>query len=297
MLIVPDNVVIAFLTPFNKIESTVRLEITHKLSLLSKLISSFTNSDGTNEFYKTPACFFRDVPFMSNAVYYYPGQLVANCLFSYDLKVETEEQYMGLYQRVENQEEFTNMRDEVFALDNTDNHYRTSLHDIFTTPEKLELITGKVLFISCCRGSDSYIDDITTEFLYRYESIITFYNMSVCNSPLPAISPKMKSAVSNTKIFIGFKDKTYGKNEAKYVFKPSARNSHDYMLFYDSVLSYKFAPGYTRNANKQRKTIAAGNKFLEEFNKQPNAKKLEYIRNELPTCTQEKQQYLTYYIN
>ena len=282
MLTVPDNVVIAFITPFNKIEATVRKEIHQKLKLLSNIIKSFIDTKKQNDFYKNPACFLRDVPFMSNTVYYYPGQLVANCLFSYDPKKSddnySENLYMGLYNNTQ-----TNMRDEFFVKESDKPEFRTSLLDIFTTPEKLKLISGKVLFISCCRGSDSYIDDITTEFLYRYESIITFYNMSVCNSPLPTISADMSKAISNANIFIKFVDTEKG------VFKPSARNSHDYKLFYDSALSYKFALGYTRNAKKQRHSEnTVGAMFLKGLNKLGDAEKLDYIHNKLNIGTQDK---------
>ena len=87
----------------------------------------------------------------------------------------------------------------------------------------------KIIYINCCRKCDNVLDHITTEFLYRYEHIISFINMMNCS----------KFDETNWDLCSSEALRFIKHIENDYEPKLSANNLSK-NLFFDSALSYSF---------------------------------------------------------
>ena len=232
--VVPDDVIIAFLTPLNKFSAGF------ETSLVFEILETYrTNAN----FLANPACYLRGDNCLQYTIYYYPGQLIPNFDFSFDTSVEWENEELGFFPN--NQDE--NMRYEIFNRD-TDTKYRTNIEQLFAN--KQDFLKNKITYINCCRRCDSYISNISIEFLYRYEHIINYMNISNCD--------EIESDINNDKcpgyIFYGVYDDD----------KFESHNTSGLQYFWDPVLLSTFKSGlvphiheikYADDKTWQKKTL------------------------------------------
>ena len=218
--IVPDNVIIGFITPFNKYlinnSSTNDLLIREVFNITSQETASNPN------FLINPSCSLRYDNCLNQTIYYYPGQLIPNYVFE-----TTSLSKAGFYTDKE-----TNIIDTVFNTEFAFN-YTSSISEIFG--EKYDYIKNKIIYIGSCRKSDIVLSHLATEFLYRYEHIISFINMSQCFS------------FNDTNIITDCKSTNW--LYQKYDLRQGAIsgvNSNTSNLFYDSALSYIFKENYIK---------------------------------------------------
>lgn len=219
ILVVPDNVIIAFIKPLNKYG--YQIDEDHK-----QVVYTLNEYKDNIEFLKNPACYLRNNMCFNNATYYYPGQKILN----YDLSINKNKDInsMGFYNiTTSNKDIPLNIISQLFNTSDNIN-YSITFKDIFT--EKYEMIKNKILFVDCCRKCDRYLNSKQIEFLYRYEHIITYLNMSKCNLELKdksmykCMSDKGKLGIAANTAYIRL----------------------DPNLFYDSALSYDFKDNYTK---------------------------------------------------
>lgn len=162
---VPDDVIIAIPTPLNRSQSS-----NFENEFFFEIMEPYRTDP---EFLKNPACYLRGDNCLQYTIYYYPGQLIPNIELSYDLSIDWERDSMGFYPN--NAQE--NRRDELFNNVKL-TKYSGKLSDLFQN--KLELLKNKIIYINCCRSCDSDISNDEIEFLFRYEHIINYMNISNC---------------------------------------------------------------------------------------------------------------------
>ena len=216
-LVVPDDVIIAFPTPLNKYFYSYL-----KTHNLFEILAPYRTKP---EFLANPACYLRGDNCLMYTIYYYPGQLIPNFSFSYDTSVEWENNEMGYFPNNSHE----NMRGELFGETyDSSKHYTTNIYDLFRE-EKKKLLKNKITYIMCCRKCDSEITNINIEFLYRYEHIITYLNISNC------------SEIESDKNNKSCPEATYAKISSKY--NKLAENPSGHPYFYDSSLLSTFKIG------------------------------------------------------
>ena len=256
-LIVPQNVIIAFITPVNN--------YCYQESDKHKTLLTLLKDYRTNEhFLKNPACYFRNNNCLKNTVYFYPGQLIPNYEFS--IMIGKDIETLGFYTSDE-----TNLRDEIFETTTPIINARlTSLYDLFyIKPEK---INNKIIFISCCRKYDIDFKPEFVEFMYRYEHIITYLNMAKC----AALALDNKQDISCTS------NKTH---HFKYPLYNNAKNTEESKLsglnklFYDSALSYKFNVNSSMSVEKFKYMLNDYSKIPKFNDKNIELKYSEILRN------------------
>lgn len=166
--VVPQNIIIAFTTPFNKYQNIT----TNPLNIINSIFE-ITNYEIQNNssFTSNPACSFRSDNCLKNTVYYYPGQIIPNYDLTFDISRRQEKDF-GFYTDIN-----TNKKEDIFEKGGI-SFYQTSICDIFS--KSIDSIQNKIIYINSCRKCDNVLDHINTEFLYRYEHIITFINIMAC---------------------------------------------------------------------------------------------------------------------
>jgi hypothetical protein len=244
---VPDDVIIAFPTPLNRY-----LIVSFTYNMLFDIIKPYKTN---NDFLKNPACYFRGDNCLQYTIYYYPGQLIPNFIFNINTSISWENKIFGFFP--DNVD--TNQRDILFNK-NTGDKLTTDIKTLFAT--KLELLKNKITYINCCRRCDSYIPNKSIEFLYRYEHIINYLNISSCLS----IDSRVNSKCDETIFTKVEKQNTLSDNNTK----------HPY--FYDPVLLSTFKSSKTVKKHlyldiSQEKWLNA----LENLNKLIGHVQLEYF--------------------
>jgi hypothetical protein len=215
--IVPENVIIAFTAPFNKYQN-IRTNPTKIVNSIFDILQWEIHKN--SNFLNNPACSFRSDNCLQNTVYYYPGQIIPN----YDLTFNSSERMekdFGFYTSKE-----TNNKELIFEQVDVSS-YQTSICEMFN--KSMEAIENKIIYINCCRKCDNVLDHITTEFLYRYEHIISFINMIPCN----------KFDDTNWELCSREDLRSIKHIEDRYEPQLSANNTTKH-LFFDSALSYAF---------------------------------------------------------
>jgi hypothetical protein len=216
-LVVPDDVIIAFPTPLNKYFYSYL-----KTHNLFEILAPYRTNP---EFLANPACYLRGDNCLMYTIYYYPGQLIPNFSFSYDTSDELENEENGYFPN----NSYENMRDELFVEKyDSPKYYATNIFNLFLG-EKKKLLKNKITYIMCCRKCDSEITNINIEFLYRYEHIITYLNISNCS--------EIESDRNNNLC----PEATYAKISSKY--NKLAENDSGHPYFYDSSLLSTFKIG------------------------------------------------------
>lgn len=204
---VPEDVIIAFITPLNKFATDVS----------NKTLFDILNKYKHNQdFLKNPACFLRGNNCFKNTIYYYPGQYIMNVKLSFLLSEITNLEF-GFFPDL--------MDNNLYSFfDKIDEEFYNEIYidTIFTN--YLHLIKNKIIYIYCCRRCDNYIPDLTIEFLYRYEHIITYINLSQCQS----IDLDYNNTCSNV----------YKK--VSHIHNKLSQNNSKLDLFYDPVLLSTF---------------------------------------------------------
>ena len=242
---VPDNVVIAFPTPLNKL-SYDRLNI-------FKILHQFIDDPN---FYRNPACYFRGNTCLKHTVYFYPGQYIPNYILSYNTDIEWEKTELGIYNRV-------GQIDNILFTNTEKNTYETTLKFLFNT--KLSYLENKIIYFSCCRPCDFNIPNNETEFLYRYEHITTYMNISNCIN--------FKGNITK-----GCGADLFYKYDSSGTFAKTANNTKN-KWFFDSALSYTFNPNNIKKltylSSNDSKWLATINKV----NKLTTKKQIEYINH------------------
>lgn len=213
LLVVPDNVIIAFVTPLNKYGY-------QEDNIPERLFSILNKYRNNNNFLKNPACYFRESNCLKNTVYFYPGQLIPNYVFTTNTVKDVK--YHGFYTDDAN----TNLRDIIFT-NIGDNNYYANLYFLFYY--NYDEIKGKIIYIHCCRKCDLDANSSTVELLYRYEHIMTYINMSRClafehNKFTDIECTFNKSNKFNHSLYNNTKNNT----------------TKNLNLFYDAALSYNF---------------------------------------------------------
>lgn len=250
--IVPQNVIIAFTTPFNKYQN-IR---TNPINIINSIfdITKFEQQQNS-EFLSNPACSFRFDNCLKNTVYYYPGQIIPNYDLGFDLS-NPNDAANGFYTDIH-----TNNKELIF--DKFGTSYQTTICELFN--KSLKYIENKIIYINCCRKCDNVLDHITTEFLYRYEHIISFINMMNC-SKFDETNYNLCS--SNDLQFIKHIEDGH---------EPGlASNNIDKHPFFDSAISYAF------KQNSIKKNMYLGSdpvkwkSALEMLNRLSDNDKLEY---------------------
>ena len=236
-LVVPDDVIIAFPTPLNKSQSS---------SFTNQIFFDILEPYRTNPgFLANPACYFRSDNCLMHTIYYYPGQLIPNFKFSYKTSIDWENAEMGFYPNNPHE----NMRDELFSK-GIGTKYSTDIAELFK--DKLEFLKNKITFINCCRSCDSDISNIETEFLYRYEHIITYMNISNCLA--------IESDINNGRC----KDNTFRRS-----LKPHkiAENFSGHSYFYDPTLLSTFKDIKPKKHEYLSKDDTKWNRTIDKLNK------------------------------
>jgi hypothetical protein len=237
ILIVPDNVIIAFITPLNKFSYQRN---TH--DVLLKILSNLTND---NSFLNNPACYMRNDECFEYTNYYYPGQKIINHLFSYNTEKEYEKIYYGLYNSASEKinDFYYNINKDEWGFDKF-----ITLKHIFEDEEKLNIIKNKILYIKCCRKCDLYLDNTKVEFFYRYEHMINYLNMSNCIA-----FDKYKSGYQCD----------YSKYQNDFI--PLKNNIYNPNLFYNSSQSFKLRK-FDSTKTKPDKYLYLSKNILESSN-------------------------------
>ena len=250
--IVPQNVIIAFTTPFNKYPNIK----TNPLNIIDAMFEITNYEIQTNtKFLSNPACSFRSDNCLKNTVYYYPGQIIPNYDLTFNIS-RPEELDFGFYT-----DNTTNNPTAIF--EKMGSFFQTSICDIFN--KSIDAIQNKIIYINCCRYCDNVLDHITTEFLYRYEHIITFINMMDC---LVLDEKNYNLCELDTFQFVKHISDEYEP-------RLSANNTTQNM-FFDSALSFAF------KENTIKKTMYLGSNpekwltTLRILNTLTDTKKLEY---------------------
>jgi len=238
--IVPDNVIIAFTAPFNKyLNSNINSQINAIFDLTSAEIEKDKRGQreypGYNQSFLTnPTCSFKYNECFKNIIYFYPGQFIPNYSLSFNTKNENDK-LTGFYQQKD-----IIIREEFFSNKYVyePNYRYTFINEIFENPEKLKMIKNKIIYINCCRKCDNILPHITLEFLYRYEHIINFINISKC------LSFEMSQETCKFNAYDLFYKTIPGRSAA--AMQPITSNNTQYNLFYDSALSYSFKTNYIK---------------------------------------------------
>lgn len=215
ILIVPNDVIIAFVTPLNKYGyQTKNNHITYANTL--NIVKEMPG------FFKNPSCFLRQDNCFKHTIYYHPGQMITDVEFSIDTDKDVD--YLGFYISKDSK----NHRDNIFKKINK-TKYELTLQTLFSL--HYAKIKGKIVYLSGCRKCENPLNDNVVEFLYRYESILNYINISKCTS-----YNKYKSNYS-----CKF-SKAHPDNNLKFVNQTNASD-----LFYNSALLYDFqAPKRTK---------------------------------------------------
>ncbi len=211
---VPPGMVIAFISPLNK--------LTYGDIDVFKIINNYL--DDAN-FYKNPACYFRSNNCLKHTTYYYPGQYAPNSLFEYDTSIELEKTKMGVFNR-------TGKIDDQLFINLENGKYQITLNMLVNT--KMKYLKNKIIYINCCRTCDFNLPHKEIEFLYRYEHIINYLNISNCD-------------IFKGNIIKGCQEDTFNKYDERGIFTKSGNNTKQ-KWFFDSALSYTF------NTNDIKKT-------------------------------------------
>ncbi len=213
---VPNDIIIAFITPQNKYAYQNVDDLKSIKDSLTKILTTSSDTD-KQSFFNNPACYFRTNECLKHTVYYYPGQYIPN----YELSIIKDENTIdGIY---------FNLSDEkviqpFFTASRSGKTYNTKIQNILA--KSYRELNGHILYIHCCRKSDIELPKQYVELIYRYEHIITYLNMSYCSS---------------------FEIKTKNNYKCEYAKKPYpnieelAENKANKSLFYDSALSYTFS--------------------------------------------------------
>lgn len=232
---VPDNVIIGFITPINKL-GTGGNDNPFFLKLFD-VIQEYEQKHP--DFINNPACHLRYDDCLKQVRYYYPGQLIPDYIFSINLSVDWENTNLGYYNNINDIKQ--NNRNELF--NKSDNQLITSIHDLFEN--KTQLITNKLIYINCCRKIDFFWDKISVEFLYRYEHIITYINISEC---LEIPKQNYEKCKDDNNQFLKIQNKqTFAKSD-----------NTKYQYFFDSALSYSFL-------DEDRNLIKKGKYLLKNY--------------------------------
>lgn len=213
ILIVPDDVIIAFVTPLNKYGY-------QEANIPKRFLNTLDNYRNNTNFLRNPACYLRTNNCFKNTVYFYPGQLIPNYVFTTNTVKDVK--YHGFY----TDDAIVNQRDIIFT-DIGDNNYYANLYFLFYY--NYDEIKGKIIYIHCCRKCDLDVNSSAVELLYRYEHITTYINMSRClafehNKFTDIECTFNKSNKFNHSLYNNTKNNTIKKLN----------------LFYDAALSYNF---------------------------------------------------------
>ena len=268
--IVPDNIIIAFTAPFNKLLSA---NINTQLNAIFDLTSAEIEKDKRGEreypgynqsFLTNPTCSFKYNECFKNIIYFYPGQVIPNYSLSFNTNNEADK-LCGFYPQKD-----INIKEALFNNLNINkpNILSTSINDIFNNPQKLEMIKNKIIYINCCRKCENILPHITLEFLYRYEHIINFINISRCLS----FEMRQESCKINTyDLFYKTNASVLARN-----MQPITSNNTKYNFFYDSALSYSFKTNYIKKQMYLGKSAAKWESALNILDELTNTSKVEY---------------------
>jgi len=211
---VPNDIVIAFITPINNYGYSSSVDNSFKTIYE---MQNNQNSQEKDMFFANPACFFRNTGCLNNAVYYYPGQYIPNFHFSI---IPNENTKTGVYINLKTPQ----IIEPIFNF-NEQKKYTLDISNIFTT--HYETFKGQILYIFCCRKCDLTINKQGVELIYRYENIVTHLNISYCLS----LAYSNSSNVNKYKCLF--------KKTGNYI-RNIASNEENPSLFYDSATLIKF---------------------------------------------------------
>lgn len=241
ILTVPDDVIIAYVTPLNKYSYQ---EPNQHIKLFS-ILNHIKKEPG---FLKNPSCFLRKDNCLKHTVYYFPGQNIINTITS--TQPNKDIFYHGFYIG----DDKHNYINEIFTK--SDDTFSISLKELFL--HKYKYIKGKIVYITGCRKCELSLYDDSIEFLYRYEHILNYINMSKCSS---YNIYKSKSLCLFSKARFEYEHNITNKNIAPHI-------------FYDSALSYDFNAVTKMKKAKymlQNQVISVFNNNLQKKHKIQNA--------------------------
>jgi hypothetical protein len=225
--IVPENVIIAFTTPFNKFlftDDTISKRIFEMFKKVASDSAQFQN------FLNNPACFLRGDSCMKHTVYYYPGQLIPNIYLSFDMENETDKKEDIIYIIRDSK---TYSRKQIFKEKDNTKIYEIKISDLLLKikDDTQSFLKNKLIYINCCRSAQDELYDRYIEFLYRYETIISHLNMSYCNT----INNNIGTNIGNS-----CHDYTFKKISLNLTKKENSKEKDNIPFFYDPLLSSKF---------------------------------------------------------